>query len=463
MPDAGHLHPVEARNGARVAHAPLQMPWWRFAVRALRRLLARVDPAWRGLLVAVAAGALGALAVDGFRTVLFAIEAHVVGARGGHLVDAARQLLPQVRLLAPVAGALAAGLLVWRAAHWRNAQPEPRAVRHSGDYIEAVVIGNGRLDLPRGLLTATASLLVVSTGGAVGREGAMVLLAAMASSVLGRIAGKSVDLRLAVSCGAAAGLAAAYHAPLAGAMFVSEILLGSLALAQLGPVIVAAVVSHGVTTWLVGKAVLFPLASVPMPDASQWLPMFVVGLVAGSAGAGLLTWLEGARDLYARIHLPPPLAFALGGLIVGALSLGVPEVWGNGYSSVERLLTAPPVWQTVLLVLVFKLVAVGATTGSGAPGGVFTPTLFVGAAFGALVAAAMQALGATSQIEPVYVLLGMASLLAATTHAPVMAALMVFEMTGQYTLLAALLPACVAAAMLSRKLHPRSVYGLGAR
>ena len=430
----------------------------RAALHAARNVLGRLDVSWRSLLVAAPVGVLGALAVDGFRSLLFTLESLLVGARGGHLVAAASGLAPEARLLAPAIGGLAAGLLLWVAERRSSREPS----KHAGDYIEAVAIGSGRLDLRGGTLKVLASLLVVSTGGAVGREGAMVLLSAMLASTVGRLVGRAVELRLVVSCGAAAGLAAAYHAPLAGAVFVAEILLGSLALAQLGPVIVAAVVAHGVTTWLVGQSALFALGPLQGPTGLQLLPMVAIGLVAAAAGAAFLGWLEAARAFYARMALPLPLAFAIGGLAVGVLSLWRPEVWGNGYSSISQLLTAPPVWQTVALVLALKLIAVAATTGSGAPGGVFTPTLFVGAAFGALAAAASQALGAPAALAPVYVLVGMGTLLAATTHAPVMAALMVFEMTGQYTLLATLLPACVIAALLAKRLHPSSVYGLGA-
>ena len=432
-------------------------PFRRSALRSVRGLLSRLDVSWRSLVVATFVGVLGALAVEGFRALLFALESLLVGARGGHLVSAATVLAPEARLLAPAIGGLAAGLLLWLAE--RSGRAEPPS--HGGDYIEAVAIGRGRLDLRGGALKVLASLLVVSTGGAVGREGAMVLLAAMGASAVGRVVGRTVDLRLVVSCGAAAGLAAAYHAPLAGAVFVAEILLGSLALAQLGPVIVAAVMAYGVSVAVGGRAVLFPLAAVADPDAAQVALMVALGLAGGLAGAALLRWLEAARQIYARLALPLPLAFALGGLLVGLLSLWRPEVWGNGYSSIHQQLNAPGAWQVVALVLALKLLAVGATTGSGAPGGVFTPTLFVGAACGALIAAGLHALGLTQAVEPVYALLGMATLLAATTHAPVMAALMVFEMTGQYNMLAVLLPACVVAALVSRRLHPLSVYGLG--
>ena len=431
---------------------------WRKTLRILRAGFAKLDPPWRDLVVAAVVGTASAIAVSGFKLALFTLETLFVGAHAGHLVVAARSLPPELRAIAPAAGALAAGLLLWIAE--RGHLPAPASKAKSGDYIEAVAIGNGHLDLRGGLLKVAASMLVVSTGGAVGREGAMVLLAAMLASVLGRLLGHVSGLRLVVSCGAAAGLAAAYHAPLAGAVFVAEILLGSLALAQLGPVVVAAVVAFGISMVLGESAVLFPVPAIGMPDAVQVMLLLTLSLVGGVFGAALMRWLRAARSLFERSKLPQPLAFAIGGLVVGMLSLWRPEVWGNGYSSIQQQLTTPAEGSIIALVLLLKLIAIGASTGSGAPGGVFTPTLFTGAAVGALAATAVAGLGMSSTPEPVYAVVGMAVLLAATTHAPVMSALMIFEMTGQYTLLPLLLPACVLATLVSRQLVPLSVYGL---
>jgi len=431
----------------------------RDGLRLLRHALLRLDKPWRHLVVAAAVGALGGLTVAAFRATLYALETLLVGAQGGHLVAAAEVLQAPVRVLAPFFGALAAGLLLWLAGR-ADSGANAGAARGSGDYIEAVAIGNGRLDTRGGLLKVGASMLVVSTGGAVGREGAMVLLAAMLASLLGRLLGGVANLRLMVSCGAAAGLASAYHAPLAGAVFVAEILLGSLALSQLGPVVVSAVVAFGVSVSLGQRSVLFPVAGIGSPDATQVALLLLLGLVGGALGAALLRWLRTARSLFKRSRLPLPAAFALGGLLVGLLSLVRPEVWGNGYSGIQQQLAGAGSWSVIAFVLVFKLAAIAATTGSGAPGGVFTPTLFTGAAAGALAAAALAAIGVTTTPEPMYAVVGMGVLLAATTHAPVMAALMVFEMTGQYALLPMLLPACVLATLVSRRIEPLSVYGL---
>lgn len=433
-------------------------PHWRKALRILHAGFAMLEPPWHDLFVAAVVGTASALAVSGFKLALFTLETLLVGAHGGHLVEAARSLPPVTRAIAPATGALAAGLLLWIAE--RGRPPAPISKTKSGDYIEAVAIGNGHLDIRRGFLKVAASMLVVSTGGAVGREGAMVLLAAMLASILGRLLDHASDLRLVVSCGAAAGLAAAYHAPLASAVFVAEILLGSLALAQLGPVVVAAAVAFGISIVLGESAVLFPVPLIAMPNIAQVMLILTLSLLGGMCGAGLTCWLRAARSVFERSNLLQPLAFAIGGLVVGVLSLWRPEVWGNGYSSIQQQLTAPGEGAVITLVLLLKLIAIGASAGSGAPGGVFTPTLFTGAAVGALAAATLSGLGLSSAPEPVYAVVGMAVLLAATTHAPVMSALMIFEMTGQYTLLPLLLPACVLATVVSRQLVPVSIYGL---
>ena len=171
-------------------------------------------------------------------------------------------------------------------------------------------------------------------------------------------------------------------------------------------------------------------------------------------------WLMAfSHSLFLRLRLSPPWQLALGGAIVGLLSLLTPDVWGNGYSVVQAFLLAPPLLSVIAGVFLCKLLAVLASSGSGAPGGVFTPTLFVGLATGMLFAQLFGLWFPGSETVILLGLAGMATLLAATTHAPIMSALMVCEMTGQYFLLPGLLIACVIASVLSRTLRHDSIYG----
>lgn len=408
----------------------------------------------RRLLLAVLTGTAGALAVWLFKLTLSHLEIWLVGSDQG-LVAAARSLSPWQRFLTPMLGAAAAGLLLW---WWNTRYGNGRAA--PADYIEAVTVSNGQLDTPTSLVKCAASLLVVATGSAIGREGAMILLAALAASLVSHRFAPRTEWRMLVACGAAAGIASAYHAPLAGALFVAEILLGSLALSSIGPIIIASVSANLVMRMLGEGTVLYQVPVLPSPENEMYLLLAVFGLFTGVAGALLSGALNLAGRGFTALKLPPPLQLGLGGAIVGGLSLAFPEVWGNGYSVVQMLLNAPPSLWFILALLLVKTLAVAASSGSGAPGGVLTPTLFVGAAFGTLTGQLLAPWLGMDHAMLMLTLAGMATLLAATTHAPVMAALLVAEMTGEYTMLPVLFLSCVLAAALSRRLHRRSVYGL---
>jgi CIC family chloride channel protein len=184
-----------------------------------------------------------------------------------------------------------------------------------------------------------------------------------------------------------------------------------------------------------------------------------LGLAAGMVGPLLLGLIDRARDAFARTKLPLTLRLAAGGLIVGALSTGVPEVWGNGYSVVNGFLHEPWLWQTVALVLICKVVATASSAGSGAVGGVFTPTLFCGAALGLLYGTGMHALLPDAAPVPVsYAVVGMGALLAATTHAPLMSILMIFEMTLSYQVVLPLMLACITGYVTAHAAGAPSVY-----
>ncbi|WP_432721238.1 voltage-gated ClC-type chloride channel ClcB [Jeongeupia wiesaeckerbachi] len=427
-------------------HASERLARWRPG------LAGRLDPQLLRVLAAIGAGVIGALVVWLFHQALEYAEVLLYDQSDG-LVAAARGLPAWQRIITPVLGGLAAGTLLWL---WNRSRSGP--VRHADDYIEAVTIGDGRLDLRAGLGKVLACFLVVIAGGAVGREGAMVLLAALACSLVGARWRHLIDLRLTVACGVAAGFAAAYHAPLASSLFIAEVLLGSLALAAIGPVILAAVTSALITYALSGDAKLYQVAASAPLDASGLALVALIGVVAGVLGPLFLAWLDASRKGFAWLSWPLPLQLAAGGLLVGLVSVLRPEAWGNGYSAVQALLLAPMAWQVVTLILLCKLIAVAGSIGSGAPGGVFTPTLLVGAAFGQLVSQLIAVFLPGIGHPLLFTISGMGVFLAATTHAPVMSTLMVLEMTGQVQLLLALLPACVIAAGISRRLRSASIY-----
>ena len=410
---------------------------------------------FRRLVIATLTGVLAALAVAVFRHAMFLLEVLFLSNNSGSLVNAAGELAPWRRAITPALGGLAAGLLLWGWQIYTRQRPHAPT-----DYMEAIETGDGQFDYPGSLVKSLASLLVVASGSAIGREGAMILLAALAASWFARRFTPQSEWKLWIACGAAAGMASAYHAPLAGSLFIAEILFGTLMLASLGPVVIAAVVAL-LTTQLLSPGVtqLYQVHMSGLPDGIDYVLMIAMGLLAGLCGPLLMWLMEQSHALFLRLKLSPPWQLALGGLIVGLLSLITPMVWGNGYSVVQAYLLAPPLLSVVAGVLICKLLAVLASSGSGAPGGVFTPTLFVGMALGMVFARTAGFWIPQPEMAILLGLTGMATLLAATTHAPIMATLMVCEMTGQYALLPGLLMACVMASVLSRTLRQNAIYG----
>lgn len=409
----------------------------------------------RRLLFAIAVGVLAALAVALFRHAMLALEWIFLSNNSGSLVNAADGLPWWRRLITPALGGLAAGglLFCWQ---WYTRQ-RPHAPT---DYMEVLESDNSEFDVSSSLIKSFASLLVVVSGSAIGREGAMILLSALAASFLARRFTAKEEWKLWIACGAAAGMASAYHAPLAGSLFIAEILFGTLMLASLGPVVIAAVTALLTTSLLNGGPSLLYNVQLTTPvEGIDYLLMLATGLLAGVCGPLFIWLMSASHRLFLSLKLSPPLQLAAGGLIVGVLSLLTPDVWGNGYSVVQGFLHLPPPFALVAGIFVCKLLAVLASSGSGAPGGVFTPTLFMGMATGMLFASLWALwLPGYGDIAVLLGLTGMATLLAATTHAPIMSALMICEMTGQYTLLPGLLLSCVAASVLSRTLRRNSIY-----
>src|SRR5471030_1944619 len=424
---------------------------------ALRlRLAERLRPlAWQSTLaVAALVGVLGALCTIGFRALILLAERMIFNSSGS-LVHIAAGLPWWQRLIAPSGGGLVAGLLL----AWARRQPEQAG---AGDYMEAVALGNGELGVRASVLRALSATATVASGGAIGREGPMVQLAALAGSLIGRWRQMPVPRRrLYVACGAAAGIASAYNAPIAGALFVAEIVLRSVAIESLGPLIVAAVAANVVVGALSDDGPVYHMPAFVLHHGATTLVLAGVGLCAGLLAPAYLALLDGARAAFGRWRGPLWLKLGAGGLLVGLISLREPGVWGNGYSVVNDILQGQWLWKALLMMLALKLLAVSATTGSGAVGGIFTPTLFVGAVVGALFGVVVQEYWPGLIQVPVAVAVGMGAFLADCTHAPLMSVLMIFEMTESYSAVVPLMAACILAYAISRLLRPASIYAVG--
>ncbi|HWT71488.1 MAG TPA: ClcB-like voltage-gated chloride channel protein [Oxalicibacterium sp.] len=416
----------------------------------LQRLF-RLSEAHLMLLCASVVGVLGALSTIAFRDSLAGLQWLLVG-HSGSFVAIAKTLPWQYRVMLPAAGGVVAGLFLLLAKRFATGQ--------KSDYMEAIVIGDGRVSVRQTLLRSLSSLCSIVSGGSIGREGAMVQLAAMCASVVGRVSRfEPARLRLLVACGGAAGLASAYNAPIAGAFFITEIVLGSIAMSSFGPILVAAVVANITMREFPGYQPAYEMPAFQGIANIEVLLFIGLGILTGICAPQFLRILDFSKRQFQKTNLSLPLRLGVGGLLVGVLSVAVPEVWGNGYSVVNSLLHEQWMWSAVLTVLAFKLVATALTTGSGAVGGVFTPTLFMGAAMGWLFGHGMHLLWPGLVSPPfAYAMVGMGAFLAAATSAPLMAILMIFEMTLSYQIMLPLMLSCVVAYFIARSIDGGSMY-----
>lgn len=404
------------------------------------------------LLAAAVVGVLGALATVLFREALELLQVWLGGHPAQGMVSLARGLPLWERLLLPAAGGVLAGLIL----QWARRSLPPQG---ASDYMEAIAVGRGIIGLRQTVARSLASLCSIGSGASIGREGPMVQLAAMLASLFGRwLVWPPGRLRLLVACGATAGLTAVYNAPIAGALFVSEIVYGAVSSVKLVPLVVASVASNMVTRQLLHYDAVYHLPAFDFASPWEVFSYLGLGALAGLVAPWYLRLLDGSRRLFSHWIGPLWLRLAAGGLVVGAISLAWPEVWGNGYSVVNSILHQPWAWQAVAALLVMKVLATAASSGSGAVGGIFTPTLFVGAALGHLYGTALH--DALPQVSAVssYAVVGMGALLSAATHAPLMSILMIFEMTLSYEAMLPLMVACVMAYAVVRALGAKSMY-----
>ncbi len=368
------------------------------------------------------------------------------------------------RLLVPAGGGLLAGLVL----HWGLKLVS--GPHRSANLVEAVVAGDGRLSFRTGLVKTISSLVSIGSGASIGREGGITQLAATLASKWGQLSGwEPYRLRLLVGCGAAAGMAAAYNAPVGGAVFAATIVLGNFSMNVFVPLVFASVIAAVVSRSFFGIEAWYVVPPFNFTRLSQ-LPWFVLlGLVSGGLGALFLRLLDGAEKFFKALPLPVYWRLGLGGLLMGLIAIEVPQVWGNGYLVANRVLhefytPALPAMLMLVALLVAKLFATAAAVGSGTVGGVFTPTLFLGAALGSLFGTTLHWLELAQGLPTAaFGVVGMASVLAATTHAPLLAMILVFEISLNYSLMPPLMLGCAVAAMVSRRLHRESVYTAPAR
>lgn len=408
-------------------------------------------PAWRAALGVV----LVAVAAAGFAIAFRASLAFVLERLGGsaNVVLAFSRAPIWLRVLLPGIGGLLAGavaLLVARA-------PAGHGV---ADVMEAVVVGRVRLSLRVTVLKSLASWLAIACGGSIGREGPLIQFGGAAGSTIGRMLRLSPEhARILIASGTAAGFAAAYNTPFAALLFVLEIVTGVVVLQAAAPMLVATVIATILTRELVGAGPIYGQRAFFVHSSLELLAFAGLGVVGALGAQAFMRLLRAGEQLFQNKALPQPVRSGLGGVLAGTLVAVIPEVAGNGYEPLNLLIDERFSVGFVAVLLLGKALATVSSVSSGSPGGVFTPTLLIGGAIGFLYAALIQRLGAFP-LGPAggYALVGMAAATAATTHAPLMSAVMAFELSGDYAIVLPLILATAVATWLSRRLRRESIY-----
>lgn len=408
---------------------------------------------WTSILVAIPVGLVASLVTLGFRELIHLIEMLVFD--GQQDITVAMHVYPwYVWPLIVGAGGVIAGFFLRYAA----ALEQKETVRT--DYLEVI---NARMDaVPTrtSLFRSLSSLASISSGASLGREGPMVQLSALSGSLMGRWLFKSLPLKNSdiVAMAAAAGLSSVYHAPLASAIFVAEIAFGISAMQRLIPLIVSSGVAV-LTMWSLGhRSAMYPFSHAQFDITPLSIVLTVgIGLLAGLLG-WVIIWLIGrSKQVFAHI-VSLPLRLGLGGVLVGVLATGSTQILGNGYEVIVRIMAGDILLPMLAALLLLKMLATAISVGSNAVGGLFTPALLVGALMGQIVALVAMMAGLPVSSAEVFAAVGMGAVLSSVSQAPLMAMLMVLEMTLNSSLLFPTMIACVLASMTVYRLQSGSTY-----
>lgn len=403
-------------------------------------------------LVAAAVGVLGGLGAVLFKELSNWVQDLFIGTTPDFL--SASVLLPwYLKLIVPTVGGVLAGLALYLL-------PKDGKGHGISEIMEAVSIRGGVLSLRVAAVRSLSSLMSIGTGASIGREGPIVQIAAALASKLGQFLKlKKENISILVGCGVAAGLAAAYNVPIASSFFVMEIIIGNFAIEIFAPLVISSVVSTLVYRKIFGFDPVYGTPHFTLITNWELIIYVILGVLAGIAAALFREAMKVSDREFSKLKVSVVWKCALGGLLIGIIGLRWPHVWGNGYNAINLILNNKMGLNLLLILFGLKILASSISVGSGASGGVFTPTQFIGAALGGFIGfAAHEAFPNHVAFPSAYALVGMGCLMAGTTYAPIMAILMIFEMTLDYEIILPLMLSCIISSTISRLFHRDSIY-----
>jgi CIC family chloride channel protein len=382
-------------------------------------------------------------------------------------------------IIVPVIGGLLVGPIIAKFA--------PEAKGHGvPEVMQALILRGGRIRPRVALAKIITSALCIGTGGSAGREGPIVQVGSALGSSVGQWLGLSDErIKNLVACGAAAGIAATFNAPIAGVVFAIEVLLSEIQVTVFGNVVVSAVAASIVSQIFLGSRPAFEIPGYVLHSPWEILLYVFLGLLAALVGIVFIRMLYYTEDVFERLPIPLWLKPATGALLLGILAfcypyvgaisyisaddmaLGLPivknypHIFGSGFLFLEEVLQGRAPFFLLFLLIFLKPLATSFTLGSGNSGGVFAPSLFTGAMLGGSFGYLAMHLFPDLQIEiGAYALVGMAAVFSAAARAPLTSMLIVFEMSNDYRLILPLMTAGMVASTFAHWLHSDSIYSL---
>ncbi len=383
-------------------------------------------------------------------------------------------------IIIPVVGSLISGPIIAFFASEAKGHGVP-------EVMQAMVLEGGRIRPRVAVAKIAASSVCIGTGGSAGREGPIVQVGSTFGSTLGQLFRMSDRrIRNLVACGAAAGIAATFNAPIAGVAFAIEVLAGDLAISVVSNVVISAVTAAIVSQAFLGSEPAFHIPTYAMKNPVEILFYVVLGLLAGLMGVLFIKVLYGMEDVFDDWKkMPMWVRPAIGALLLGVTGFvyppiltklgidpvlakaglpiirNVPHIFGAGFDTIEAALTGPLPWILLISLLFLKLLATALTLGSGNSGGVFAPALFMGAMLGGLFGLGVDMAFPQYAINPgAYALAGMAAVFVGAARAPLTAILIAFEMSNDYKVILPLMTATIIALVVAHRIHPESIYTL---
>jgi CIC family chloride channel protein len=404
-----------------------------------------------GLILAVIVGVVAGLGAVAFRWLITHFQSFFFD-RGGQLLSF---LGDYYVIIVPAVGGLFVGLLVYYFAREAKGHGVP-------EVMEAVALKGGHIRPRVSVVKALASSICIGSGGSAGREGPIVQIGASFGSAIGQWLKLPDEMvKVLVACGAAGGISATFNAPIAGIFFALEIILGRVVTRRFAYVVVSAVVADFLAQAFLGNVRAFPIPAFSIVSPWEFLFYIMLGVLAGLAAVAFTYVLYRFESLFDSFKLPEYLKPALGGLAVGAIGLYNSNLFGVGYGGISLALSGEIVLGTLLLLFVLKIMATSLTLGSGGSGGVFAPSLFIGATLGMAVGTFLGSVfPSITAPAGAYGVAGMAAVFAGAARAPFSAILIIFEMTGDYAIMLPLMISVVISTLLSRTLKRETIYTL---